>query len=69
MDVIGVRMFADRAGNTGISMAVASRIVGPKGGRKQGEIFFNFCPFCGKQITTRQVVRRSDIEEQKEQGE
>ena len=55
MDIPGLLMTKDKAGNTGLGLVIVKRLINPDGSRQTGMIALNFCPFCGKQIAVQPV--------------
>jgi len=53
IDLLGLTMWSDKAGNSGLSVPILKRLINLDGSRQQGMIELAFCPFCGKRITTR----------------
>jgi len=51
MKVLGLQMYSDKRGNSGLFVPVLKRLINPDGSKQQGMIPLNFCPFCGKQIS------------------
>jgi len=58
--ILGLTMYSDKAGNSGLSIPVLKGLVNPDGTRQQGMIPLNFCPFCGKQIAMNLAKVESD---------
>jgi len=50
MKVLGMMMYSDKSGNSGLALPILKRLINPDGSKQQGMIPLNFCPFCGKQI-------------------
>jgi len=60
MDIVGLEMYSDKAGNSGLFIQILKRLINPDGSRQKGMMPFNFCPFCGKQIAMKLVKGESD---------
>lgn len=63
--IIGIMMFSDKQGNSGLGIPIVSRLLDSKGARRQGMIHLDFCPFCGKQIAIKPVRIVKDEEDTK----
>jgi len=53
--VLGLIMFSDKQGNSGLAVPIIKRLVNPDGSQQQGMIHLDFCPFCGTQIATKPI--------------
>ena len=65
MEIRGLSMFADKKGNSGLTVPVIKNIPLSKDFDVRGWINFNFCPFCGKQIAVKLIRKVSDETEPK----
>ena len=54
-DILGLTMYSDKQGNSGLSIIVLKRLINPDGCRQQGMMRLDFCPFCGKQIAVKPI--------------
>lgn len=55
MELLGLTMWSDKKGNSGLAIPILKRLINPNGSRQQGMLPLAFCPFCGKQIVTRAI--------------
>jgi len=53
--VLGLVMFSDKHGNSGLAIPIIKRLVDPNGNQQQGMIHLDFCPFCGSQIAVKLI--------------
>ena len=63
IQVLGLVMYNDKQGNSGLGLPILKRLINPDGSRQQGMIQLDFCPFCGKQIAVKLIKRVSDEKE------
>ena len=65
IQVLGLLMYHDKQGNSGLGVPILKRLINPDGSRQQGIIQLDFCPFCGKQIAVKLIRKVSDETESK----
>jgi len=55
IELLGLVMWSDRQGNSGLAVPILRRLINPDGTRQQGMVHLDFCPFCGKQIAVKPI--------------
>jgi len=55
IQILGLTMWTDKQGNSGLAVPILKRLINPDGSRQQGMIHLDFCPFCGKQIVIKLI--------------
>jgi hypothetical protein len=53
--ILGLMMWSDKGGNSGLAIPILKRLLNPDGTPQKGMIHLDFCPFCGTQIAVRPI--------------